>query len=113
MYVLHQGHYVWFWAEFTALRRHTPGAEFPARSDQSSRILAYRFRSSYMAVQNSSSPQHKTDAIRVRVADKTLMGNQLLAAALKSNRHFWVVGIAETSEQVSAALRSPLDVVGR
>src|SRR5450759_2432817 len=64
-----------------------------------------------MAVQNSSSPQHKTDVIRVLVADSTLMGNQLLAAALKRNRHFCVVGTAETSEQVLAALRSPLDIV--
>src|ERR1035437_2944983 len=64
-----------------------------------------------MAVQNSSSPRHKTDVIRVLVADSTLMGNQLLAAALKRNRHFCVVGTAETSEQVLAALRSPLDIV--
>ena len=64
-----------------------------------------------MAVQNSSSPQHKTGVIRVLVADSTLMGNQLLAAALKRNRHFCVVGTAETSEQVLAALRSPLDIV--
>ena len=64
-----------------------------------------------MAVQNSSSPRHKTDVIRVLVADSTVMGNQLLAAALKRNRHFCVVGTAETSEQVLAALRSPLDIV--
>ena len=64
-----------------------------------------------MAVQNSSSPQHKTDVIRVLVADSTLMGNQLLAAALKRDRHFCVVGTAETPEQVLAALRSPLDIV--
>jgi len=64
-----------------------------------------------MAVQNSSSPQHKTDVIRVLVADSTLMGNQLLAAALKSDGHFCVVGTADTSEQVLAALRSPLDIV--
>jgi DNA-binding NarL/FixJ family response regulator len=64
-----------------------------------------------MAVQNSSSPQHKTDVIRVLAADNTLMGNQLLAAALKRNRHFCVIGSAETSEQVLAALRTPLDVV--
>jgi DNA-binding NarL/FixJ family response regulator len=64
-----------------------------------------------MAVQNSSSPQHKADVIRVLVADNTLMGNQLLAAALQNGRHFCVVGTAETSEQVLAALRSPLDVV--
>ena len=64
-----------------------------------------------MAVQDSSSPQHKTDVIRVLVADSTLMGNQLLAAALKRNRHFCVVGTAETSEQVLAALRNPLDIV--
>ena len=37
--------------------------------------------------------------------------DQLLAAALKRNRHFCVVGTAETSEQVLAALRSPLDIV--
>ena len=65
-----------------------------------------------MAIQNSSRPpQHRTDVIRVLVADSTLMGNQLLAAALKRNRHFCVVGTAETSEQVLAALRSPLDIV--
>ena len=63
-----------------------------------------------MAVQNSSSPQHKTDVIRVLVVDSTLMGNQLLAAALERDRHFCVVGTAETSEQVLAALRSPLDI---
>ena len=64
-----------------------------------------------MVPQNSSSPRHKTDVIHVLVADSTLMGNQLLAAALKSDRHFCVVGTAETSEQVLAALRSPLDIV--
>jgi DNA-binding NarL/FixJ family response regulator len=64
-----------------------------------------------MAVQNSSSPQHKTDVIRVLVADSTLMGNQLLAAALKRDRHFCVVGTAETPEQVLVALRSPPDIV--
>src|ERR1019366_4186663 len=64
-----------------------------------------------MAVQNSASPQHKSDVIRVLVADSTLMGNQLLAAALKRDQHFCVVGTAETSEQVLAALRSPLDIV--
>jgi two-component system, NarL family, nitrate/nitrite response regulator NarL len=64
-----------------------------------------------MAAQNSSSPRYKTDVIRVVVADSTLMGNQLLAAALKSDGRFCVVGTAETSEQVLAALRSPLDVV--
>lgn len=64
-----------------------------------------------MAIQNSSSPQHKTGVIRVLVADSTLMGNQLLAAALKGDRHFCVVGTADTSEQVLAALRSPLDIV--
>jgi DNA-binding NarL/FixJ family response regulator len=64
-----------------------------------------------MATQNSSSPLHETEVIRILVADSTLMGNQLLAAALKSNRHFCVVGTAETSEQVLAALRSPLDIV--
>ena len=63
-----------------------------------------------MAVQNFSSPQHGTDVIRVLVADSTLMGNQLLAAALKGDRHFCVVGTAETPEQVLAALRSPLDI---
>jgi len=61
--------------------------------------------------QNSSFPQYKTDVIRVLVADSTLMGNQLLAAALNRDRHFCVVGTAETSEQVLAALRSPLDIV--
>src|SRR4051812_7526934 len=64
-----------------------------------------------MAVQNSSSLQRKTDIIRVLVADNTLMGNQLLAAALKSDRHFCVVGTAENAEQVLAALESPLDIV--
>ena len=64
-----------------------------------------------MAAQNSSSPRHKIDVIRVLVADSTLMGNQLLAAALKSDGRFCVVGTAETSEQVLAALRSPLDIV--
>jgi DNA-binding NarL/FixJ family response regulator len=64
-----------------------------------------------MAAQNSSSSRHKTDVIRVLVADSTLMGNQLLAAALKSDGRFCVVGTAENSEQVLAALRSPLDVV--
>jgi len=64
-----------------------------------------------MAVQNSSSPQRKTDVIRVLLADSTLLGNQLLAAALKRDRHFCVLGTAETAEQVLAALRSPLDIV--
>jgi DNA-binding NarL/FixJ family response regulator len=64
-----------------------------------------------MAIQNSSSPRHKTDVIRVLAADSTLMCNQLLAAALKRDQHFCVVGTAETSEQVLAALRSPLDIV--
>src|ERR1019366_6287141 len=39
------------------------------------------------------------------------MGNQLLAAALKRGRRFCVVGTAETSEPVFAALRRPLDIV--
>jgi DNA-binding NarL/FixJ family response regulator len=64
-----------------------------------------------MAAQYSSSPQRETDVIRVLVADSTLIGNQLLAAALKRDQHFCVVGTAETSEQVLGALRSPLDIV--
>jgi hypothetical protein len=40
-----------------------------------------------MAVQDSSSPQHKTDVIRVLVADSTLMGNQLLAAAYTTRKN--------------------------
>jgi DNA-binding NarL/FixJ family response regulator len=64
-----------------------------------------------MVPKNSSSPRHKTDVIHVLVADSTLLGNQLLAAALERDRHFCVVGTAENAEQVLAALRSPLDVV--
>jgi hypothetical protein len=37
----------------------------------------------------------KTDVIRVLLADSTLMGNQLLAAALKRDRRFCVVGTAQ------------------
>lgn len=64
-----------------------------------------------MVAQNSSPPLHKTDVIRVLVADSTLMGNQLLAVALKNDRHFCVVGTAENAEQVLVALESPLDIV--
>jgi DNA-binding NarL/FixJ family response regulator len=60
---------------------------------------------------HSSSTQRETNVIRVLVADSTLMGNQLLAAALKRDQHFCVVGTAETSEQVLDALRSLLDIV--
>jgi len=61
----------------------------------------------------SSSPpsEHKRDTIRVFVADGTLMGNQLLAAALSKDRRFDVAGTAETSEQVLAALRNAVDIV--
>ena len=48
-----------------------------------------------MAQLDSFSPRHKTDVIRVLLADSTLMGNQLLAAALKRDRRFCVVGTAQ------------------
>jgi two-component system, NarL family, nitrate/nitrite response regulator NarL len=51
-------------------------------------------------------------SIRVLVADSSLMGNQLLAAALKQkDHHFFVVGTAETCEQALAAVHDGVDVV--
>lgn len=52
----------------------------------------------------------QADAIRVFVADSTLMGNQLLAAALSRDRRFFVVGTAEAAEQLLAGIRHPVDV---
>ena len=49
-------------------------------------------------------------AIRVFVADSTLMGNQLLAAALSRDRRFFVVGTAEAAEQLLAGVRHAVDV---
>ncbi len=52
----------------------------------------------------------QANAIRVFVADSTLMGNQLLAAALSRDPRFFVVGTAQAAEKVLAGVRCPVDV---
>ena len=52
----------------------------------------------------------QANAIRVFVADSTLMGNQLLAAALSRDPRFFVVGTAQAAEKVLAGVRRPVDV---
>lgn len=59
-----------------------------------------------MAAENLPS-DGRAEAIRVFVADSTLMGNELLAGTLERDQHFYVVGSAEKAEDVFAGFAIP------